>query len=123
MCKQLFADNRSVSAPNLSLLQGSHPVNRKSLPTLAFFQFNKFSHLLLLSDVILITGNFGIPMATISVRRLDNDVVQRLKKRASENKRSLESEVRYILEQVVNDSDQLKRESFRSLAARFATID
>ena len=56
-------------------------------------------------------------MATINVRRLDDNVVQRLKKRASENKRSLESEVRYILEQVVNDSDQLKRESFRSLAA------
>ena len=56
-------------------------------------------------------------MTTINVRRLDDDVVQRLKKRASENKRSLESEVRYILEQVVNDSDQLKRESFRSLAA------
>ena len=31
-------------------------------------------------------------MATINV--LDDDVVQRLKKRASENKRSLESEVR-----------------------------
>ncbi len=56
-------------------------------------------------------------MATINVRRLDDDVVQRLKKRASDNKRSLEGEVRYILEQVVNDGDQLERESFRSLAA------
>ena len=56
-------------------------------------------------------------MATINVRRLDDDVVQRLKKRASDNKRSLEGEVRYILEQVVNDGDQLKRESFRALAA------
>ena len=56
-------------------------------------------------------------MATINVRRLDDDVVQRLKKRASDNKRSLEGEVRYILEQVVNNGDQLKRESFRALAA------
>ena len=61
-------------------------------------------------------------MATINVRRLDDDVVQRLKKRASDNKRSLESEVRYILEQVVNDSDQLKRGSFRSLAANLRQV-
>ena len=62
-------------------------------------------------------------MATINVQRLDDDVVQHLKKRASDNNRSLESEVRYILEQVVNDSNQLKRESFQSLAAnlRLAT--
>ena len=56
-------------------------------------------------------------MATINVQRLDDDVVQRLKKHASDDKRSFESEVRYILEQVVNDSDHLKCESFRSLAA------
>ena len=56
-------------------------------------------------------------MATINVPRLDNDVVQHLKKRASDNNRSLESEVRSILELFVNDSNQLKRESFRSLAA------
>ncbi len=61
-------------------------------------------------------------MATINIRRLDDDVVQRLKKRASDNKRSLESEVRYILEQVVNDSDKLKRESFRSLAANLRQV-
>ena len=61
-------------------------------------------------------------MATINVRRLDDDVVQRLKKRASDNKRSLEGEVRYILEQVVNDSDQLKRESFRSLATNLRQV-
>ena len=61
-------------------------------------------------------------MAAINVRRLDDDVVQRLKKRASDNKRSLESEVRYILEQVVNDSDQLKHESFRSLATKLRQV-
>ena len=61
-------------------------------------------------------------MATINVRRLDDDVIQRLKKRASDNKRSLEGEVRYILEQVVNDGDQLKRESFRSLAKNLRQV-
>ena len=61
-------------------------------------------------------------MATINVRRLDDDVVQRLKKRASDNKRSLEGEVRYILEQVVNDGDQLKRESFRSLVKNLRQV-
>ena len=61
-------------------------------------------------------------MVTINIRRLDDDIVQRLKKRASDNKRSLESEVRYILEQVVNDSDQLKRESFRSVATNLRQV-
>ena len=61
-------------------------------------------------------------MATISVWRLDDDIVQRLKKRASDNKRSLESELRYILEQVVNDSDPLKRESFRFVAANLRQV-
>ena len=56
-------------------------------------------------------------MATINVRRLDDNVVQHLKKRTSDNNRSLESELRYIFEQVVNDGNQLKRESFQSLAA------
>ena len=37
-------------------------------------------------------------MATVNVRRLDDDVVRRLKRRAAENNRSLESKVRHILE-------------------------
>ena len=38
-------------------------------------------------------------MAQIIVRNLDDDVVTRLKMRASDNDRSLEAEVRHILEQ------------------------
>ena len=42
-------------------------------------------------------------MATINVRRLDDDVVERLKARAAANKRSLEGEVRHILETIARD--------------------
>jgi antitoxin FitA len=38
-------------------------------------------------------------MAQIIVRNLDDDVVARLKTRARDNDRSLEAEVRHILEQ------------------------
>ena len=36
-------------------------------------------------------------MATVNVRQLDDHVVQRLKRRAAANNRSLESEARHIL--------------------------
>lgn len=42
-------------------------------------------------------------MAQIFVRQLDEKVVDRLKKRAREHGRSLESEVRTILEEAVPD--------------------
>ena len=42
-------------------------------------------------------------MATVNVRRLDEEVVSRLKRRASANNRSLESEVRHILEDAAAD--------------------
>lgn len=38
-------------------------------------------------------------MAQILVRNLDKDIVERLKKRAREDGRSLQSEVKFILEQ------------------------
>jgi plasmid stability protein len=38
-------------------------------------------------------------MAQIIVRNLDDDIVNRLKTRAQDNDRSLEAEVRHILEQ------------------------
>ncbi len=57
-------------------------------------------------------------MATINVRQLDDDVVQRLKRRAAGNNRSLEGEVRHILEAVVADDMSAKRLSFLTLAAR-----
>ena len=57
-------------------------------------------------------------MATINVRQLDDGVVQRLKRRAAESDRSLEGEVRHILQGAVADDMAAKRASFRALAAR-----
>ena len=57
-------------------------------------------------------------MAAINVRQLDDDLVQRLKQRAAGNHRSLEGEVRHILEGVVEDDPSAKRASFLALAAR-----
>ena len=57
-------------------------------------------------------------MATINVRRLDDDVVRRLKQRAADNNRSLEGEVRHILEGAVEDDVAARRSSFLALAAQ-----
>ncbi len=57
-------------------------------------------------------------MATINVRQPDDDVVRRLKRRASGSNRSLEGEVRHILEGAVKDDMSVKRASFPDLAAR-----
>ena len=57
-------------------------------------------------------------MATINVRQLDEAVVRRLKRRAAFNNRSLEGEVRDILECAVEDDMPEKRASFLALAAR-----
>ena len=57
-------------------------------------------------------------MATINVRRLDDEVVERLKLRAAENNRSLESEARHILVQAVEDGMIEKRRAFRELSRR-----
>ena len=56
-------------------------------------------------------------MATINVRQLDDDVVRRLKHRASVNNRSLEGEVRNILEAAVEDDVPAKLEAFRTRTA------
>ena len=57
-------------------------------------------------------------MATINVRQLDDEVVRRLKHRASGNNRSLEGEVRTILEAAVEGDSTAKREAFLALSAR-----
>ena len=57
-------------------------------------------------------------MATINVRQLDDDVVRRLKHRASDNNRSLEGEVRHILECAVEDDMEAKRASFLAMTDR-----
>ncbi len=55
-------------------------------------------------------------MATINVRQLDDDLVRRLKHRASGNNRSLEGEVRHILECAVKDDDmEAKRADFLAM--------
>ena len=55
-------------------------------------------------------------MGTINVRRLNDEVVERLKRRAAENNRSLESEARHILEQAVEDNMAEKMRAFRELS-------
>ena len=57
-------------------------------------------------------------MGTINVRRLDDEVVNRLKRRAAENNRSLESEARHILEQAVEDGMAEKTRAFRDLSLK-----
>ena len=57
-------------------------------------------------------------MVTINVRRLDQDVVDRLKRRASLNNRSLEGEVRHILECAAEDDMAAKRAAFLEASAR-----
>lgn len=54
-------------------------------------------------------------MAQVLVQQLDSKVVVRLKKRAKEHGRSLESEVRTILEEAVPDYDAARKriEGFR----------
>ena len=57
-------------------------------------------------------------MATVNVRQLDDHVVQRLKRRAAANNRSLESEVRHILSAAAEDDMAMKRKSFQELAVK-----
>ena len=57
-------------------------------------------------------------MGTVHVRRLDDQVVERLKRRAAANNRSLESEARHILEQAAQDDMAEKVKSFLALSDR-----
>ena len=56
-------------------------------------------------------------MATINVRKLDDEVVERLRRRAAENNRSLEGEVRHILETTARDDMETRRLEFRIRSA------
>ena len=55
-------------------------------------------------------------MATINVRKLDDDVVHRLERRAAAGNGSLEGEVRTILARAVEDDGLSKRASFLALS-------
>ena len=57
-------------------------------------------------------------MVTINVRRLDAEVVDRLKARASRNNRSLEGEARHILECAAADDMAAKRAAFAETIKR-----
>ena len=57
-------------------------------------------------------------MATINVRRLDEEVVRRLKQRAAVSNRSLESEARHILECAAADDLETRRRTFLDLVGR-----
>lgn len=57
-------------------------------------------------------------MAQILVRGLDERVVERLKKRAKEDGRSLESELRFILEQAALEP-KVDMETARNICAEF----
>ncbi len=57
-------------------------------------------------------------MVTITVRRLDEDVVTRLKRRAALNNRSLEAEARHILECAADDNMAAKRSTFLEASDR-----
>ena len=59
-------------------------------------------------------------MATVHVRKLDEETVTRLKFRAVRNNRSLEGEVRKILERAVEDESSMaeKKRKFRDLSGK-----
>lgn len=56
-------------------------------------------------------------MGSLKVRGLDDGAIERLKRRAAENGRSMEGEARHILEQAVLDKAE-RRRSFIELADR-----
>ena len=58
-------------------------------------------------------------MATLTIRKLDDDVVAALKMRASRNQRSLEAEVREILSDAVSRGSAT---SLRDLADQIAAL-
>ena len=61
-------------------------------------------------------------MVTINVRRLDDDVVDRLKQRAAQNDRSLEGEARHILQSAADDGMAAKRVAFGEVMKRLRPL-
>ncbi len=58
-------------------------------------------------------------MANLTIRNLDNQVVERLKKRAKDNGRSLEAELRELLKQAANRKSP---EELLAIADRIAAM-
>jgi plasmid stability protein len=62
-------------------------------------------------------------MATLTINSLDDDVYERLKSRALENNRSVEAEVRDLLEAQVLDEDPIEAEKkMRAVIADIAVF-
>ena len=61
-------------------------------------------------------------MAQLIVRRVDDDVAARLKKRAKRNGRSMEDEVRHILRDAAREEHRGARKLGSRIAARFQTV-
>lgn len=59
-------------------------------------------------------------MATVTIRNLDDAVVEKLKSRARDNHRSLEAELRELLSGIVLEQERLKK--FRAKAGRIAAM-
>jgi plasmid stability protein len=59
-------------------------------------------------------------MATVTIRNLDDAVVEKLKSRARGNHRSLEAELRELLTGVVQGQERMKK--FRAKAGRIAAM-
>jgi plasmid stability protein len=58
-------------------------------------------------------------MANLTIRNLDDEVVEKLKARAKENERSLEAEIRVLL---TATTERPSRKAFRELAERIAAL-
>ena len=61
-------------------------------------------------------------MATINVGQLDDEVIGGLKERAARNNRSLEGEVRHILEKTVDDDMHARRAAFLAMTDRLSRL-
>jgi plasmid stability protein len=61
-------------------------------------------------------------MAQFTVRNLEDDVRDRLKRRAARHGRSMEDEVRQILRNAVKDEDRPEPKLGSRIAARFARV-
>ena len=61
-------------------------------------------------------------MATVLIRQLDDEIIERLERRAAGNGRALESEVRHILEQAAGDDMEEKRRAFQKLSRKMREL-
>jgi plasmid stability protein len=59
-------------------------------------------------------------MATVTIRNLDDAVVEKLRSRARDNHRSLEAELRELLSGVVREQERMRK--FQAKAARIAAM-